>query len=543
MRYNVAVFAGLAAIISFAAGQPRPPEIPPPKVGESKDPDGPGIFAPSARAHAQTKAPVGAEGFTIHLDTEIALENGPIVYCIRLENRTSNPGDCLRHSHSSPVRFTRKPDWVQKPNPSFRIEVIGGSYGPYHEKIEGGKAATQLIAVQERYQRIPPGRALVEFEWDVVGAESRSWYTSRRSWGVRVLDQHPESWEPVRGRQMVEVQPATPQNIAKVKEKLEQYLRDVTTRTRSIREVIECLTGSRHPEFVPVMIRAVQLFDDYECRELLDTVYDCFIDSTAGFERLFPLLEAGEQASHYLLDYWDVQAHYYVMHQRELVVLANLKAGKRQFHGKRDVTDFYWDSAKNHLEVWNYARPHSNSRLTLEQHARIQDLKNVWVRAMYWQRFPEWCSPYWIIRLYADLKRTILPHEGKAVDAVCKGLAHDRFLVRERAMADAMKMDERIVPALREYHKQHPSAEFEQRIGTIARHFEQQPVLPIAARVIESAMYSGSLQGELIFQALSAPAGSSRLADSVRAKQPEQQKRRQEELDRQAKQRQVHEVK
>ena len=291
------------------------------------------------------------------------------------------------------------------------------------------------------------------------------------------------------------------------------------------------------------MIRAVQLCEGYNSRELLDTVYDSFPDPTTGFEKLFPLLEAGDPASRYLLDYWDIQAFHYRWYQSDLASFAKLKTGQREVHDGHDMTAYSWSHVENALEVWNYSRPHSNSRLTLDQHARIQDLENVWVRAMYWQRFPEWRSPYWVIRLYADLKRTIVPLEGKAIEAICKGLAHDRFPVRERAMADAMKMDERVVPALRDYHKLHPTAELEQRIGTIARHFEQQTVLPIAARVIESAMYSGTLQGELIFQALSGPPGSCRLADSVRAKRPEQEKRRQEELERQAKHKRLEEAK
>src|SRR5262249_33494603 len=156
-----------------------------------------------------------------------------------------------------------------------------------------------------------------------------------------------------------------------------------------------------------------------------------------------------------------------------------------------------------------------------------------WVRAMYWQLFPEWCSPYWVLRVYADLKRTLLPPDDKAVEAICRGLADDRYAVRERATADAMKMDERVVTALREYLRLHASAEFEHRIGLIARHVEQRPVPPLAVHVIEAAMYGGQLQGEVIFQALSVPAGPCRLADFVREKRPEQQKRRQEEMNRQ----------
>jgi hypothetical protein len=149
---------------------------------------------------------------------------------------------------------------------------------------------------------------------------------------------------------------------------------------------------------------------------------------------------------------------------------------------------------------------------------------------MYWQHFPEWCSSYWVLRLFADLKRKVMPLENKAVEAICRNLRHDRFTVREKATADAMKTADRIVPALRKHLKEHPSPELEHRIGLIAEHFKKQPVPPIAARVIDSAMYGGEFQGELIFEALSGPAGSCRLADCVRDKRPEQLKRRQEVL-------------
>jgi hypothetical protein len=531
MRSRVIALAGVAVLVSSATGQRGVPERQPGIAVKDQLPTGDGaggseVFGRSA----QRPAPIGADAFTIHLDVEFALENGPVVYRIRLRNRTAEPRDCIRHTHNSPVRFTRTPDWIDKPSPDSWSMSISGRYGPYEEKVEGGKSTTELVAVQNGYQHIPPGRVTVELEWDVVGSESRSWNAVKRSWGAS--DERPEHREPVRGHQIIEVQPATPENIARVKDKLEQYLREAPAGTRPLREVIECLAGSRHPEFVPLMIRAVQLCDGYECRKLLDTVYDSFSDPTTGFERLFPLLEAGDPSSRYVLDYWHIQAFYFVVHQRELAALADLKAGKREVHNGHDWTAFSWRHLENVQQLWNYCRTHSNSRLTLEQHARIQTLKNVWVRALYWQLFPEWCSPFWVLRLYADLKRTILPLDEKEVETVCRGLVHDRHAVRERATADAMKMDDRVVPALRDYLKRHPSADLEQRIGSIARHFEQQPVPPLAARVIESAMYGGQFQGELIFQALSAPAGSCRLAEFVREKRPEQQKRRQEEIDR-----------
>ena len=139
-------------------------------------------------------------------------------------------------------------------------------------------------------------------------------------------------------------------------------------------------------------------------------------------------------------------------------------------------------------------------------------------------------TPDWILRLFADLRRMISPLEGKAVEAVCRDLTHDRYAVRERAMAEAFKMDQRLVLTLREYCNRHPSGELEQRIGVIAKHFAGESVPPLAARVIESAMYNGQFQSDLIFAALTGPAGTCRLADHVREKLPEQQKNRQEHI-------------
>ena len=118
-----------------------------------------------------------------------------------------------------------------------------------------------------------------------------------------------------------------------------------------------------------------------------------------------------------LFDYWDHQAFRYVVHQRELTALADAKAGRP------------WDNEHltNVLEVWNYSRIHRNSRLTPGQYARIRAVPNVWVRAAYWQHFPELCSPDWVLCLFADLKRTVLPLDDKAVQAVCRGLADDRY--------------------------------------------------------------------------------------------------------------------
>lgn len=508
MRRHVVVLVGLVSLLSLAAGRQPVPDRPP----------------------VDPAAPVGADGFTIHLEPEFALENGPVVYRIRLTNRTAEPRDCFRHTHDRPVRFTRTPDWNRKPTPDSRRMLISGRFGPYREQVAGGKSTTDLVAVQNWYQRIPPGRVTVEFEWDVVGPEGGSWNVPKRSWGVNFIDISRWPRVPVRGRQTFEVQPATPENVTRIKEKLERYLHEAVGGTRPIREVVQCLTGIRHPEFVPLMIRAVQRCEDYECRDLLDTVYDSFPDPTTGFERLFPLLEAGDPATRYLLDYWDHEAFRHLVYRRQLASLADRKAGRREVDGGPDRNPYASVSLENDLQVWNYSRPHNNSRLTLGQHARIQAVGNVWVRAAYWIHFPDLCSPDWVLCLYADLRRTILPPDARVVAAICRGLTHDRYTVRERATADAMKLDERVVPALRDHLKRHPSGELEQRISSIAQHFEQQPIPSLAAHVIQTAMYGGQLQGELIFEALSGPVGSCRLADSVREKRPEQQKRRQEEL-------------
>ena len=158
-----------------------------------------------------------------------------------------------------------------------------------------------------------PGWVRIDVEWDVVGTGRGSWNTSPRSFFGEspVPRERIDSREAVRGSRVIEVQRATPENVARTKEKLELYPPGSRGRLSPSKEVIQCLTGSRHPEFVPLMIRAVQLCGDYSCRELLDTLYDSFPRPATGFERLFPLLEAGDPACRYLFDYWDYQAFCY----------------------------------------------------------------------------------------------------------------------------------------------------------------------------------------------------------------------------------------
>jgi hypothetical protein len=93
-------------------------------------------------------------------------------------------------------------------------------------------------------------------------------------------------------------------------------------------------------------------------------------------------------------------------------------------------------------------------------------------------------------------------------------------------------MDERVVPALRDFLKQHPSAEFEQRVDIIARRFEQQPIPPLAAYVIERAKNYGGSQADLIFEAISGPPNSCRLSDLVQKKKLELEKTRQAGIER-----------
>ena len=284
----------------------------------------------------------------------------------------------------------------------------------------------------------------------------------------------------------------------------------------------QALTGSRHPEFVPLMLRG-SAFRRLPLPTAVGHRYDSFPDPATGFEHLFQLLRT-DRGVYHRFAYWATEERRYRNYRFEIQALADIRAGKRRLAGEWDLTDTSYDLAKAEVEHWYNSRVHPNSRLTPDQHARIQSLEDVWVRTAYWLHFPEWCSPFWMTRLYANLKRAAEPPAEAIVATIGKNLASDRFAVRERRPP-------RRYECTRELSQ--PSAI---TFGTIRRRswrtgtghcpaLRAKPSPPLAERVIESAVYCGQFQGVLIFQALTGPTARGRLADFARDRLPEQQER------------------
>jgi hypothetical protein len=526
MRYRALALPVLVVgLVTIAVGQPPGPRDTPKEGFEKTKDAGPSFFD----FVPPRSIPAGAADFSIKLEVEFALENGPVVYRVGLTNRAKEERECVRHTHDGAVRISNEPGWVRRAEQPFTCMLICGQYGPYRERVRAGETATELVAVQHLYRSIPPGRATVEYSWYVPGGPKPGWQNARRSeWEGVTLDTEGDGVsgsEPVRGRSSIAVQKATPENVARVKERLERFLTEAETKTWPTGKVLACLVGSRHPEFLPLMLRAITSFDGCDSRPLLDTVYDSFADPTTGFEPLLAFLRRGESSVRWVFEYWRHQEHEYRSYLQDLRTLSESREGKRtEARVEHPVYGPNWRE-RVRVQAWNYGRVHPNSRLTPDQHVRIQGLENVWVRAAYWLEFPEWCFPFWVARLYADLRRAVDPPAVAAIASIGKDLASDRFAVREKATAEAMGMHEGIVPALRTYLRDNPSAELEERVRVIAGHFEQQPIPPLAERVIESAMYSGQFQGVLIFRALTGPTAQGRLADFARQRLPEQQER------------------
>ena len=236
----------MLALAHVAPATQMPPD---PKVTDPATKDT--VSAPPA-----SQGPTGADAWTIHLEPEFALENGPVALRVRLVNRTSETRECWMHTHDDTVFVILKQEWVSKVQPNEWAYSVSGRYGPFRKEVEANKSINKLIAIQDGYQRIPPGRASASVNWRVVGTDAGSWQTIKRSWGSTSFYERMEPAVQVRGSSDFVVQRATPENIAQAKLRLGEYIRETVSGTRPLNEIIQCLMGSRQPEFVPLMMRA-----------------------------------------------------------------------------------------------------------------------------------------------------------------------------------------------------------------------------------------------------------------------------------------------
>ena len=245
-----------------------------------------------------------------------------------------------------------------------------------------------------------------------------------------------------------------------VRKKLESWVNEAETKDHPgaswrhllAAEVVQALVNSRHPEFVPLLLRVLQWeksgFDTFA---LCNTVYDSYPDPTSGYLPLRSLYTEGSAATaKVILDYWWHQESYYSSHQYILRTLNAIRSGKPIDKHLGNRRDLVYEGFMKEVTYWSNARAHSNSRLTPDQHRDLQGLDNVWLRAGYWQKFPTHCSPFWAAWLYSDLKRAVAPPDEKVIRAIADGLADDRYAIRERASRRAMELDDRILPGLRD---------------------------------------------------------------------------------------------
>ena len=152
MRYRALAVPVLVIglVIVSGAQPPGPADLP---KGDTKDESHKGSsffeYVP------QPSIPAGAAEFSIGLEVEFALENGPVVYRVGLTNRTKEDRECVRRSRFPTVRLVLRDalGWIKKAPEALGMRGSSGA-SALIARESGPGDHHELIALQNGYQRI-----------------------------------------------------------------------------------------------------------------------------------------------------------------------------------------------------------------------------------------------------------------------------------------------------------------------------------------------------------------------------------------------------
>lgn len=379
---------------------------------------------------------VVGEEFSLELKTDIALEDGPLLFVLRLRNHSAHEAGYYRARYSGERYVEPETDWPRRGDPLGGIRGWSGPLGPFVVALAPGQDLAEPVPLHGKFLKVPPGRIPVRYGWKVAR-------------------------EHLAGRATAEVMPATAANVAAVRERLErraaraeEYLRapERAYSDRPAREVVDALTGSPHREFVPLLLRVLG-WSKSSSERILDTVYDSFPATEDGFEVLLNHLKSPDPVGAVsIMWYW------------------------------------WWEPKRCNVPSAEPDRPlhlrHRDIRPTPGDHSRLLTIENVWVRAAYYHYFPDQSPDSWVVRLLADLGRQSDPPPADRVARILADLESPRFAVRERATRAAMTAGSSLAPVLRDLRRDHPSADLAARVDEILSHYREHPLSPVVEEVL-----------------------------------------------------------
>lgn len=352
-----------------------------------------------------------AADFTLQAQTVEALEGGPVVLRVTLIYQGKEPVAVNPASLLSPP-----PVYVEAPNgwnaiepvitivdgdgiglPGFIGDGDGVSEGTKSQTMKRGDRVSGTAFVHKGFTRIPSGRASVKVIWEVDR------YLREKCGTIGVAT-------PL----VLDVRPATKQNLAALRKRIEATLARPRLQAAEKQELSQWIVGTRHPALLPPALRMIASGDDaYPLDRLIDFCYS--------------LDEIPQE-----------------VHERLLELAA----------------DPAWGGRMTLFRVWG-ARHVS---LPSSQFRKLLESKNIWTRLLTAVTFPRQCDKVWtdaLVRNLHDLSQS-LPSDQFA--RLLRDLDNDTFAVRENAMAQLTTYGERVETQLKQALRTNLAAEAKRRV-------------------------------------------------------------------------------
>jgi hypothetical protein len=403
--------------------------------------------------------PRGPSELDVRLAVIEALEDGPVICEVTLKNISSS--DLQVGAKSGVIGGFCRPEakWRIRTEPSRTGSVILGAARGHGHPLAPGETVSMAFNIHRGFLSVPAGKVPLRFGWEIYRTADPDKPGPGKEFDLLFKIERTET---------IEVRPATAENVAAARRRLESELNTVLPEDRLEKRArfwIDCpvdrflrkVVGCRHKEFVPLMLQAIDRGAPtcYRGRDILGSVYESFATPEEGFAACAEYLATGEPAAAAdLFEYWTRQEADFQEHLRREEKLKKSPPGTGGGTGP--------GPERLEEELWKTSKRHLDTRLTRDQGQRLLRAPNVCVRALLYSYHPDWCPDAWIATLEKDLHEAMQP--PRHLEELLARLDDDRFAVRERASAELLRAGPLLVGYLREVKQERLPPETRRRL-------------------------------------------------------------------------------
>lgn len=410
--------------------------------------------------------PNSASELELSLQVLHAYENGPVVCQVSVTNVSARKL-LLVEPHYGSVYCLGTSEW-SKGREYAGLSNTGNSI-PCVIALAPGEKKSKVFYLHQDYLRIPAGNSTIHYGWEIWRTRPGAGKDSKE---IELLF-HP------RGRHGIEILPATAENLRPLRQHLEREFNRLRPSMLSplqywwasddaSADLAATLAGCRHEEFVPLLLKAIDLMPAGEFRQtLIQTVYDGQPSAEQAFSVFARYLHSTHPAAASdVFQSWKDQEWRYQNSAARVLQLTSPFSILGPLALLAKETKLFSD-----LPCWKWAadpycrQKHADARLTREQTTRLLDCPNVWVRALLYAHYPERCPAAWRSQLEAELKKTIAEPE-RLRDLVAL-LGDDQFQVRELATKSLLAFGPNWIPFYKALGEETQSAEAARRLQQI----------------------------------------------------------------------------